>query len=199
MCSCPSAPLFFDNLGGAPGPVAQLVERLDGIQEVGGSTPPRSTELIGFTLAGFVAGEGCFSISKTGRSHLSGEPILKFVFSVRVEESDLSMLEALREFIGFGSIYRSRSRHPKWKPTVTYAVNSLKAHWQATIPFVERYLLPCAKRNQFDQWRSELADYVGRHNVRCGRGRSICAMDGCPRIVRGRGLCRVHYYRVTGY
>ena len=32
-----------------------------------------------------------------------------------------------------------------------------------------------------------------------GKGLSTCSVEGCDRPVRGRGLCRRHYYRATGY
>lgn len=188
-----------DNLGHAAGAVAQLVERLDGIQEVARSTRVGSTEFLGFMLAGFVAGEGCFSISTTKRSHADGEPIRKFVFSVNVEARDLRMLETLRDFLGAGSITYRPPEKVGWQPMVTFAIKSLKAHWQVVIPFADRYLLPCAKQDQFLRWRGALEQYVERYNVRCGRGPSTCSVDGCDQIVRGRGLCRSHYYRATGW
>lgn len=150
-------------------------------------------------LAGFVAGEGSFSISTTARQHLDGSPIKKFVFGVAVEAADLDMLEQLRCCLGYGSIRHVAPAKSHWKPQVVYTSNSLTAHWQATIPFADRYLLPCAKRDQFEAWREELERYVERHNIRCGRGPSPCSIEGCGKPVRGRGLCRSHYYRATGW
>lgn len=157
---------------------------------------PRAT---GFTFAGFVAGEGCFCISTTARRHVDGYPIQKFIFLVTVEARDLGMLEQLRAFLGFGSIRHVERAKPQWQPQVVYTVNSLTAHWQATIPFADRYLLPSAKRDQFEAWREDLERYVERYNIRCGRGPSPCSIEGCEKLVRGRGLCRSHYYRATGW
>lgn len=198
MCSIPGRESG-GSLGAESGAVAQLVERRHGMAEVARSTRVGSTSSVGYMLAGFVAGEGSFSISTTHRLHVDGSPIQKFVFSVQVEACDVGMLDTLREFIGVGSIRVAPSQRPTWEPTAVYTVNSMTAHWQATIPFADTYLLRCAKRGQFDAWRSELEAYVDRHNARCGRGRSQCMEDGCGRPVRGRGLCRVHYYRVTGW
>jgi hypothetical protein len=116
-----------------------------------------------------------------------------------VEATDIGLLETLREFLGVGSISHSVPQNVRWKPTVVFCVNSIKAHRRATIPFADRYLLPCAKRDQFEAWRQALEAYADRHNVRSGLGRSLCAIEGCRGIVRGRGLCRRHYYRVTGW
>jgi hypothetical protein len=109
------------------------------------------------------------------------------------------LLESLRDALGVGAIRVVGPRKDYWKPLAVYTVNSLKAHWRATIPFFETYLLPCAKRVQFDAWRDSLERYVNRYNIRCGRGRSLCSVVGCGRPVRGRGLCRSHYHRATGW
>lgn len=186
-------------LGKRRGPVAQLVEHLDGIQGAAGSSPARSTELLGFTLAGFVAGEGYFSVLRTTRIHTNGDPVKQFLFAVTVRSSDVGMLETLRDFVGAGWIRHDPRRRANWKPLSTYSIKSLKAHQEATIPFADRYLLPCAKRDQFEAWRNALEEYVERHHVRWGRGPSSCRIDGCERPVRGRGLCRSHYYRETGW
>ncbi len=111
-------------------------------------------------------------------------------------QRDRAILEALRTFLGVGSIGDSEPRVPHWQPISRYTAASLKAHRAATIPFAERFLLPSAKRRQFEEWRDELLAYDRK---RPKRVRSICAIEGCEDFVRGQGLCRRHYYRVTGY
>lgn len=178
-----------------------MVERHDGIVEVGGSNPPRSTEreLKGFTLAGFIAGEGSFSISIGRRTWPDGDPVRKFVFSVHVASRDRPILQELTDFLGVGSICNAQPERPGWQPTSTLSVRSLRAHRKVTIPFGEQFLLPSAKRDQFEDWRDALMAYVRRHNIRWGLGPSTCRIDGCERPVRGRGLCRSHYFRETGW
>lgn len=155
--------------------------------------------VVGFTLGGFVAGEGCFSVTRMSRRRANGSPRLRFVFTVEVAARDREILQALRDVIGYGSLYDRDRKKPPWLPTSVFSVNSIKAHLLGTIPFAERYLLACAKRDQFVRWREQLDRYVDRYNIRSGRGRSPCSIDGCDRVVRGRGLCRRHYYRVTGW
>jgi hypothetical protein len=114
-------------------------------------------------------------------------------------QRDRPLLEALREFLGYGSLYDRSPPNGRWQPTVTFTVNSITAHRFATIPFADQFLLPSAKRTQFELWRRALDSYEKAHPNRYGKGRSSCSEPGCDRPVRGRGLCRTHYYGVTGY
>ena len=112
---------------------------------------------------------------------------------------DRPLLEELRSFLQFGSITDRGPRRVAWQPTSSFRIQSLLAHHAATIPFAEQYVLPSAKRDQFERWRTALASYEAEHPTRWGKGPSQCAVAGCGKPVRGRGLCRPHYYRATGY
>jgi hypothetical protein len=113
---------------------------------------------------------------------------------------DRPLLEAARAVLGYGSISDAPRRRPEWQPITTFNIASRKAHRAATIPFAERYLRPCAKRDQFELWRDALISYEAETaSHRPKRGRSICRIPGCDKPVRGRMLCRSHYYRETGY
>jgi len=109
-------------------------------------------------LAGFVAGEGYFSISrrKTAGSRVRSV----FVFGVEVAERDSHMVMQLREILGVGSCRGVGPRRPGWQPTFVFTVNSIRAHQRAVIPFAERFLHPGLKRRQFERWRDELATYT---------------------------------------
>jgi hypothetical protein len=118
------------------------------------------------------------------------------VFVVKMATRDRPLLVALQAFLGTGNLVDDRPRG-HWSPTSTFSITSFKRHHAATIPFAEAFLLPSQKREQFLAWRDEMADYERTHGVKLGR--SICSVEGCPDPVRGRGLCRRHYYRATGY
>lgn len=174
------------------------------MDEAGGSKPPSSTAstaavVTRHTLAGFVAGEGCFTVARQARRWPAGEVRKRFVFVVAVASRDRAILEQLHAVLGVGSIHELRRNTPRWEPQSRFFVNSLLAHQQVTIPYFDAFLLGGAKREQFVQWRDQLLAYVDRHQIRWGRGRSTCKIPGCCGLVRGRGLCRSHYYRVTGW
>lgn len=146
-----------------------------------------------------VAGEGCFSVGRRTVTFTDGSPRLRFVFTVSMATRDRPMLEALQQFLGYGCITDASPRRPGWQPMSSFCVASNRAHHAATIPFADRFLLPSAKRRQFEQWRDALVKYERERPSRYGRGPSACSEPGCDKPVRGRGLCRSHYYRATGY
>jgi hypothetical protein len=188
------------------GAIAQVVERFHGMEEVGSSNLPGSTQVLPnrestspWALAGFVAGEGCFGITTKRPAFANGDPRLRFTFSIGVAERDRGPLEQLRPALGTGSIRRQVPRKAHWQPTVILSVGSLRAHRTFVTPFMHRHLIAGAKRRQFDLWRQAMDSYESFHPTRVGNGPSLCSVDGCDKPVRGRGLCRSHYYEVTGY
>jgi LAGLIDADG endonuclease len=175
------------------------------MDEAEGSSPSSSTHFghidmrLGAMLGGFVAGEGWFSVTRRLPPFQDGTPKLRFTFGVTVATRDLPLLMQLRALLGFGSIHTVRPRQPHHQPLSTLTVASLRAHHAATIPFAETFLPACAKRVQFEQWEAALRSYESLRPTWVGRGRSRCSEPGCDGFVRGRGLCRSHYYRATGY
>lgn len=164
------------------------------------SAPPSSLqdlELLGFTLGGFVAGEGSFMARQVGICVADGSPLLRFWFAVQVASRDRALLETLQGFLGVGEICDKVPRQEHFQPISAFEVRSRRFHKEAIIPFADRFLLPCAKRRQFETWPNLLEEYEGAHPY--PRGRSICSEPSCGRHVRGRGLCRSHYYQATGY
>jgi hypothetical protein len=151
-------------------------------------------------FAGLVAGEGWFGSSAAHPTHrVDGSLRLRFWFGITMARRDLALLEGLHACLGVGSIRHQPPRKEHWLPTSTLTVSSRLAHRTVTIPFFDEFLLPCAKRRQFDAWRAEFEKYERAHPTRIGFGPSPCSVEGCDQPVRGRGLCRTHYYRATGY
>ena len=176
------------------------------MEEVVGSIPASSTQFIGqvadgvgYFLGGFVAGEGCFTSAAISPPYADGTERRRFVFAVALADRDLTLLHAMRSFLGGGSISRRAPQRAGWKPTATFSISSNRMHLRTTIPFADRYLLPSSKLEQYRTWRSALLTYLDAHPTRYGSGPSTCRISGCPDPVRGRGLCRSHYYQETGY
>jgi len=153
---------------------------------------------IGACLGGLIAGEGSFVITRQ-RPYADGSERLRFRFLISMAIRDRHCLEALRAVLGYGSIRDTPPARSHWQPISTLSVNSHFAHRVATIPFAEAFLLPTAKREQFERWRDALELFERAHPNPFGRGPSVCSIDDCDGRVRGRGLCRRHYYRATGH
>ena len=152
------------------------------------------------SLGGFVAGEGWFGTKRRAERFVrDGSPRLVFAFGITVARRDLRMLEALQTFLGHGTIRDRAPGQPHHQPLSDFAIVSMRAHRAATIPFARRFLLSCEKRRQFERWVEAMDVYEEQRPTQRGRGPSPCSMPGCGRPVRGRGLCRSHYYRETGY
>jgi hypothetical protein len=118
---------------------------------------------------------------------------------IEMRDEDGKLLEALAEGFGCGSIYQRPARKPGYAATRSFEVGAIADHHRSTIPFASTYLPACAKRRQFERWCEELRAYERDRPTQWGRGSSVCNKPGCCRPVRGRGLCRIHYYRATGY
>ena len=180
-----------------------MVERFHGMEEVRSSILLSSTltstlRAVGFALAGLIAGEGCFTVGALA-PRVDGSPRLRFRLMVTMADRDRPMLTALRMFLGVGSIRHLAARRVTWQPTSTYSVTGRKGIREAVIPFCDTFLVCSAKRTQYVHWREQFVDYEARFPSNWGAGPSFCAIAGCDRPVRGRGLCRAHYYDSTGY
>jgi len=102
-------------------------------------TAAPTLELDPLWVAGFVDGEGCFSVSihRNNMARATGGWQLQPVFHVYQHEGHRAVLEALVAFFGCGRI---RSKGPR-SSVLTYAVNSLRDLDGYVLPFFERHPL----------------------------------------------------------
>jgi hypothetical protein len=145
-----------------------------------------------------VAGEGWFRTARAAPPYRDGSPRTRFVFGLSMATRDIAMLKALRVFLGVGSLNAQPARRENWQPLASFSVRSHRAHARGRSRSASTSCCR-AKRRQFEAWRDALYEYEERHPNRFGKGPSPCGIEGCDRPVRGRGLCRSHYYRATGY
>jgi len=154
----------------------------------------------GHLLGGLVAGEGCFRRTERRERFTDGTPRVRFVFELSLAAVDRPLIEALHQLLGCAGSVRERApRRPGWQPETCLTIASERSHLDHTIPFAERFLDDCHKRTQFEAWRDELLSYRHRRDVLRPPGRAHCRIVGCEDLVRGRGLCRRHYYEATGW
>jgi hypothetical protein len=73
-------------------------------------------------------------------------------------------------------------------------VQSVRELVERVVPFMDVYLPPSKKRNQYLRWREELL----HHWEHTARRRRTCTVEGCEAPQRGKGVCRKHYYAAFG-
>ena len=187
------------------GGIAQVVERVHGMDEARSSNLLTSTFVpfdpaAGFMLGGLIAAEGCFCrATRPETFRRDGSARVRFVFAVAMAEWDRPLLERLHDALGCGRFYSGKPALSHHQPMARFEVRSERNHVERVIPFCDAFLLPCAKRDQYEEWRDHLLTYRATRPSQYGRGPSICSVEGCGRPVRGRGLCRSHYHQATGY
>jgi len=64
---------------------------------------------VGYTLAGLVAGEGSFIITRKLPAFANGDRRLRFVFTMTMAQRDRALLEALRTTRAFGAMLVGRT------------------------------------------------------------------------------------------
>jgi hypothetical protein len=102
----------------------------------------------GHWLAGFIDGEGCFTIIQ----HANGSWEVKFYLSLR--DDDMSVLEEIQDRLGIGRIYRTPERgstRPQASWRVTRLSDSLKL-----IEFLDRLPLRARKAKDYAIWREAI-------------------------------------------
>lgn len=103
-------------------------------------------KLPGNYVAGFIDGEGCFTIviSKHKTKKLGIDARLHFQIEVR--DDDLEILQHIQETIGCGKIYHLSYERYGWHPHAELKVSSFPEITGKLIPFLTRYPLQAKKR-----------------------------------------------------
>jgi hypothetical protein len=107
-------------------------------------------KLPGNYVAGFIDGEGCFTIviSKHKTKRLGVDARLHFQIEVRADDREI--IENIQETINCGRIYTLSYERYGWHPHVELKVSSLKEITGRLIPFLKRYPLRAKKKQSFD-------------------------------------------------
>jgi hypothetical protein len=105
---------------------------------------------MGWWIAGFVDGEGCFSVSFNSNStSKSGKQIFpEFVITQGMKSLDV--LEDIRTFFDCGSLVINKRHDNHREHLVKYCVRSIPDLRIHVIPFFEEFPLKTAKRNDFE-------------------------------------------------
>lgn len=107
-------------------------------------------KLPGDYIAGFIDGEGCFTIiiSKHKTKKLGLDARLHFQIEVR--DDDLPIIQSIQETLGCGRIYNLSYERYGWNPHVEFKVSSLKEITEKLIPFLMEHPLRAKKRFSYE-------------------------------------------------
>jgi hypothetical protein len=139
-------------------------------------------------IAGFTAAEGCFTSCSTEAG------VRRFRYVIALGAVDGVSCAALRYAFGAGRLHQSVRRQEHYDDEVTFSVDALRDLVEVIVPFMDEWLPPSHKREQYLAWRAELLDYWEHRAKR----RRSCSIDGCPNDRRAKGLCRHHYHEEFG-
>lgn len=100
-------------------------------------------------VAGFIDGEGCFTIviSKHPQKRIGLDARLHFEIELR--DDDRELLEAIQKTLGCGRLYHLNYERYGWNPHVELKVSSLKEIREKLIPFFKKHKLRGKKRHSF--------------------------------------------------
>ena len=118
----------------------------ENVQNVGSRNDKVSMEF-GTYIAGFVDGEGCFSVSFTRRAKLKTGIEVRPSFSIAQNRRNLRVLQRIKTYFGCGAIRFSKSDQ-----TYKYEVRSIKDLRVRIIPHFQKYQLQTNKAQDFDKF-----------------------------------------------
>ena len=106
-------------------------------------------KLPGDYIAGFIDGEGCFTIviakHKTKKLRLDA----RLHFQIEVRSDDKEILQDIQETLDCGRIYDLSYERYGWNPHVELKVSSLSEITGKLIPFLKKYPLRAKKRHSY--------------------------------------------------
>lgn len=124
-------------------------------------------KLTGEYIAGFVEGEGCFSIGYSKRR--KGANQLYPNFTIQLHIIDLPLLELIQETLQCGRIYHSKKRK-----IVNFKVYRRSDLTNKIIPFFDKYQFHGNKRVSFEYFKEAMNLFsMGEHKTTRGKNRII--------------------------
>ena len=102
-----------------------------------------------YFLAGFVAGEGSFTIHKPKYNGIN------CYFEIETHIRDIEMLKSIQRTFKYGKVVV----YP-YRPNICrYKVSGVRNCRKLIIPFMNKYLISSYKKVQYKQWRKVVLNY----------------------------------------
>jgi hypothetical protein len=122
-------------------------------------------KLPGNYVAGFIDGEGCFTIviSKHKTKRLGVDARLHFQIEVR--DDDRKIIEDIRETLDCGRIYTLSYEKYGWNPHVELKVSSLSEITNKLIPFLMLYPLRAKKKYSLELFQKAVEVFLSKRHL----------------------------------
>ncbi len=101
-------------------------------------------------IAGFIDGEGSFSVSIGKHKTLKRGLEVRIEFSIEVRADDRNIIKRIRQVIGCGNIYNIPYRKQGWYPHVKYKIGSRKDLVNYLFPLLDKYPLQAKKKQSYE-------------------------------------------------
>jgi hypothetical protein len=101
-------------------------------------------------LAGFIDGEGCFSVSIHPHKNARWGWIIDPDFTINQHRQSRELLERIQKFFGCGKIYEKSQGKSN---VLTYVVYSRRSIYEKIIPFLDAHPLISHKRYDYKKFR----------------------------------------------
>ena len=101
-------------------------------------------------LAGFIDGEGCFSVSIHPNPNAKFGWLIDPDFTINQHKQSLEFLKSIQKFLGCGKIYE---KSPHKSNVLTFTVYSRRTIFEKIIPFLDKHPLISNKRNDYYKFR----------------------------------------------
>jgi len=108
-----------------------------------------ATESCAF-IGGFIAGEGCFTRHDR-----------RARFAVALGATDVEMLRLIKRTLGVGFINHYARRKSHFDDVAIFAVSNQQDLVRVIVPFMDVWLPPSYKREQYLAWRAQLLEQHG--------------------------------------
>lgn len=128
--------------------MSKITENVSGADDQQERLPKKQEEL-GFYLAGFVDGEGCFSVSIKPRCEAKLGWVVDPMFQVYQHRDSRFVLELCQKVLRCGYIVEKDSK----RTVLVYVVDRIQTLREKVLPFFERYRLITGKHKDFMKFR----------------------------------------------
>jgi LAGLIDADG endonuclease len=101
-------------------------------------------------LAGFIDGEGCFSVSIHPNSNAKFGWIIDPDFTINQHKQSHEFLKSIQKFLGCGKIYE---KSPDKSNVLTFTVYSRRTIFEKILPLIDKHPLLSSKQNDYKLFR----------------------------------------------